>query len=196
VLTQYEKAWYYKRNLTPLPDMSHSWTSKSSTVFTLAPTELLDVAPNLPPGAPELDLAGDGYRRFAATDPRLTGFYRTNVEEKFESFRTFETTTNQSLQDRTRFLDLDGDGMPELLFGGQDVSYHRLGQDGIEGSSNTITHPVSSLLFCNDMETVYLADFSGDGLTDVVRIRNGETYYWPNLGNGEFGGKIVLDNSP
>ena len=25
---------------------------------------------------------------------------------------------------------------------------------------------------------------SGDGLTDLVRIRNGEVCYWPNLGYG------------
>ena len=31
---------------------------------------------------------------------------------------------------------------------------------------------------------------SGDGLTDLVRIRNGEVCYWPNLGYGRFGAKV------
>lgn len=35
---------------------------------------------------------------------------------------------------------------------------------------------------------------SGDGLTDIVRIRNGEVSYWPNFGYGNFGAKITLDN--
>jgi hypothetical protein len=30
-------------------------------------------------------------------------------------------------------------------------------------------------------QTVFLADMSGDGLTDLVRVRNGEVCYWPRL---------------
>ena len=42
----------------------------------------------------------------------------------------------------------------------------------------------------------YLADMSGDGLSDLVRIKNGEVCYWPNLGYGRFGSKVTMDNSP
>ena len=41
-----------------------------------------------------------------------------------------------------------------------------------------------------------LADMSGDGLVDIVRVRNGELCYWPNLGYGRFGAKITLESSP
>jgi hypothetical protein len=41
-----------------------------------------------------------------------------------------------------------------------------------------------------------LADLSGDGLSDLVRIRNGEVCYWPNLGYGKFGAKVTMDNAP
>src|SRR5205085_7818 len=44
--------------------------------------------------------------------------------------------------------------------------------------------------------SIHLADMSGDGLTDLVRIRNGEVCYWPNLGFGRFGAKIVMDGAP
>src|SRR4249920_1111817 len=37
---------------------------------------------------------------------------------------------------------------------------------------------------------------SGDGLTDLVRVRNGEICYWPNFGYGRFGAKVTMDNSP
>jgi hypothetical protein len=37
---------------------------------------------------------------------------------------------------------------------------------------------------------------SGDGLNDLVRIRNGEVCYWPNFGYGCFGAKVTMDNSP
>ena len=37
---------------------------------------------------------------------------------------------------------------------------------------------------------------TGDGLSDIVRIRNGAICYWPNIGYGQFGAKIAMDNSP
>ena len=33
-------------------------------------------------------------------------------------------------------------------------------------------------------------------MTDIVRIRNGEVCYWPNMGYGKFGAKVLMDNSP
>ncbi|MGH8555884.1 MAG: FG-GAP repeat domain-containing protein [Methylococcales bacterium] len=43
---------------------------------------------------------------------------------------------------------------------------------------------------------MFLADLSGDGLTDLARITNGEVCYWPNLGYGRFGAKVTMDDSP
>ena len=37
---------------------------------------------------------------------------------------------------------------------------------------------------------------AGDGLTDIVRIRNGEISYWANMGYGKFSAKITMDNAP
>jgi hypothetical protein len=53
-----------------------------------------------------------------------------------------------------------------------------------------------TLVFADAAQSIYLADLSGDGLTDLVRIRNGEVCYWPNLGYGKFGAKVTMDNSP
>ena len=45
-------------------------------------------------------------------------------------------------------------------------------------------------------QTIYLADMSGDGLSDLVRVRNGEICYWPNIGFGRFGAKVTMDRCP
>ena len=37
---------------------------------------------------------------------------------------------------------------------------------------------------------------SGDGLTDIVRVRNGEVCYWPSTGYGRFGAKVTMDGAP
>ena len=42
---------------------------------------------------------------------------------------------------------------------------------------------------CRSNSKHFLADISGDGLTDILRVRNGDIYYWPNLGYGRFGAK-------
>ena len=36
----------------------------------------------------------------------------------------------------------------------------------------------------------------GDGLTDIVRIRNGEICYWANMGYGRFSAKVSMSNAP
>jgi len=52
------------------------------------------------------------------------------------------------------------------------------------------------LVLADGTQSIYLSDMSGDGLTDLVRIRNGEFCYWPNLGYGRFGAKVTMDNAP
>jgi hypothetical protein len=53
-----------------------------------------------------------------------------------------------------------------------------------------------TLVFAGNAESIFLADLSGDGLKDVVRIREGEICYWPNRGHGRFGAKVVMDHAP
>src|SRR5215210_3809175 len=52
------------------------------------------------------------------------------------------------------------------------------------------------VVFADAEKTIFLADMSGDGLTDIVRIRNGEVCYWPHLGYGKFGAKVSMDKAP
>ena len=48
------------------------------------------------------------------------------------------------------------------------------------------------VVFQNRYVAIFLADMSGDGLTDLVRIQNGSVCYWPNLGYGRFGAKVQM----
>src|SRR5213075_198421 len=52
------------------------------------------------------------------------------------------------------------------------------------------------LVLADAAQSIYLADMNGDGLSDIVRIRNGEVCYWPNLGYGRFGAKVSMRNAP
>ncbi|MDN3514533.1 MAG: hypothetical protein NG747_09045 [Candidatus Brocadia sp.] len=41
-----------------------------------------------------------------------------------------------------------------------------------------------------------MADLTGSGLNDIVLIHNGRIDYWPNLGYGQFGKRITMENAP
>jgi len=78
--------------------------------------------------------------------------------------------------------------------------YPSLGEEGFDSSARVALaldeEDGPRLVFADGTDSIYLADLSGDGLTDLVRIRNGEVCYWPNLGYGQFGKKVTMDNAP
>ena len=51
------------------------------------------------------------------------------------------------------------------------------------------------MVLADGTQTIFTADMSGDGLSDIVRVRNGEVCYWPNLGYGRFGAKVTMDRA-
>ena len=96
-------------------------------------------------------------------------------------------------------VDLDGDGLADVLITGDDAFtwYPSLGYEGF-GRARRAYQPWDEeqgprLMFADPEQTIYLADMSGDGLSDLVRVRNGEVCYWPNLGFGRFGAKVTMD---
>ena len=52
------------------------------------------------------------------------------------------------------------------------------------------------MAFADEDEGIHLADMTGDGLVDVVRVRSDSIGYWPNLGFGRFGPMIEMDAPP
>ena len=94
-----------------------------------------------------------------------------------------------------RFTDLTGDGLADILITEDDAFtwYASLGEAGFAASERAVQafdeERGPRFVFADREQSIYLADLSGDGLTDLVRIRNGEVCYWPNLGYGRFGRK-------
>jgi RHS repeat-associated protein len=192
VLTEQAGAWFYK------PSLGHGLLGLPRTVARRPSLAALR-------GGRQqlLDLAGDGSLDLVELSGPAPGFYERTDDEDWESFRPFRALPNIGLDDPdVRFVDLDGDGRADAMITESDVItwYPSLGEDGfdeglrIHGPHDEERGP--HLVLADGTQQIHLADVSGDGLNDLVRIRNGEICYWPNLGYGRFGPKVAMDNAP
>ncbi|MCL6542211.1 MAG: FG-GAP-like repeat-containing protein [Roseiflexus sp.] len=202
ILTEQGSGWFYKRNLSPLPVEENG---KETVRARFAPVERVPVKPNLAlaGGAQFMDLAGDGQPDLVVTDGPMAGLYEHDEHESWQPFRPFAAPLNRNLRDpNLRFVDLDGDGHADVLISEDDafVWHASLAEEGF-GPAWRVAQALDEekgprLVFADGTQSIYLADMSGDGLTDLVRIRNGEVCYWPNLGYGRFGARVTMDHAP
>jgi RHS repeat-associated protein len=203
ILTEQAGAWFYKRNLSPLP-VGHDAAESVKARF--GPTELVAYKPNLAlsGGAQFMDLAGDGQPDLVMMDGPMPGLYEHDGDEDWQPFRPFTWRLNRDMRDpNLKFVDLNGDGHADILITEDDafVWHPSLAEEGFGPAAGRVAQALDEekgprLVFADGTQSIYLADLSGDGLTDLARIRNGEVCYWPNLGYGKFGAKVTMDNAP
>lgn len=150
-----------------------------------------------------MDIDGNGQLDLVQFSPPMSGFFERNKKDGWGNFLPFKQNPNINWQDpNLKFIDLTGDGHADAVITEADVItwYPSLAKDGFAASirNHTARHEDNGakILFADAEETIFQSDFSGDGLTDIVRIRNGDICYWPNLGYGKFGKKITMGNAP
>jgi len=202
ILTEQGSGWFYKRNLSPLPVKENG---QETVKARFAPVERVAVKPNLAlaGSAQFMDLAGDGQPDLVVTDGPMAGLYEHDENEGWQPFRPFTAALNRNLRDpNLRFVDLDGDGHADVLISEDDafVWHPSLAEEGF-GPARRVAQALDEekgprLVFADGTQSIYLADMSGDGLADLLRIRNGEVCYWPNLGYGRFGARVTMDHAP
>ncbi len=204
ILTEQAGAWFYKRNLSPINVKPDNGGTHIEPKF--APVELVAAKPNLALAGGQaqfMDLAGDGQPDLVVLDGPMPGLYEHDEEESWQPFHPFTSRLTRDMRDpNLKFVDLDGDGHADVMITEDDafVWHPSLAEAGF-GPARRVHQALDEekgprLVFADGTQSIYLADLSGDGLTDLVRIRNGEVCYWPNLGYGRFGAKVTMDNAP
>ncbi len=204
VLAEQPNGWYYKRNLSPIP-IDDNGKQKRTARF--EPLVQVSAYPTIAEATKTrhqfLDLAGDGQLDLVQFDNPISGFFERTQDEKWDSFVPFEFVPNVSWSDpNLRFVDLTGDGHADILITENDALtwYPSLSEQGFE-TAIRLSKPDNeeegpAVVFGDGTQTILIADMSGDGLGDIVRVRNGEVCYWPSLGYGRFGSKVTMGKSP
>jgi RHS repeat-associated protein len=199
ILTEDDGAWYYKQNLSLLT------SADQPTAARFGPLQLLAEKPRLTTQDSQLQLTnlnGDGHLCAVNFRAPVAGWLELDADGSWEPLRTFSTANVDWQDPNLRFVDLDGDGLADVLITEDDVLTWYQWQAGAGfGEVAQVPKPLDedrgpALVFSDGAGSVFLADMSGDGLSDLVRIRSGETSYWPNLGYGRYGAKIVMDGAP
>ncbi len=206
ILTEQATGWYFKHNLSPV-NRTKEGNAEQRLKPLFGPLEVVTQKPSmaaLSSGHQQmLDLAGDGQLDLVELDRPTPGFYERTPDEKWENFKPFASLPNLDWSNpNLKFVDLTGDGHADVVISEEEAFtwYPSLAEEGF-GPGERVRQALDEeqgvrLVFADGTQSIYLVDFSGDGLTDVARIRNGEVCYWPNLGYGRFGPKITMDNAP
>ncbi|WP_205513240.1 SpvB/TcaC N-terminal domain-containing protein [Longitalea arenae] len=191
ILTEQADAWFYKNNLGE-GRFSAARPVLSKPSFSGLPGQLQ-----------VLELEANGAKQVVKGQGDIKGFFELQDNEEWQPFTAFESMPDLDLNGaNTRLIDLNGDGLADVLITEEEVLtwYPSKGKKGYEASKRVTKsydeEKGPALVFADPEQTIFLADMSGDGLQDLVRIRNGNVCYWPNLGYGRFGAKVNMDHAP
>jgi RHS repeat-associated protein len=191
ILTEQASGWYYKHNLgNGKFEQARLITPKPSFAGLGSHLQLAD-------------LDADGGKQLISFDTEPKGYFEMDDENTWQPLHTFSNLPAIDFSDaNTRMIDLNGDGKPEIVIS-EDYVFTWYPSEGRNGFSQAQRTPKPfdeeggpHIVFADEKQTIFLADMSGDGTTDIIRIRNGEICYWPNLGYGKFGAKVAMDNAP
>ena len=149
-------------------------------------------------GVQMLDANGDGRADLLVTTGDGAGYWPLDFRGQFSrrSYQPYREAPSFNLEDpEVRLVDLTGDGVTDVLRSG--TSFECFFNHPTEGwsSKRTARIPREGLETFPNVSfadpRVKFADLSGDGLQDIAVVYQGRIDYWPNLGYGHWGKRIV-----
>ncbi|MCI0686791.1 MAG: FG-GAP-like repeat-containing protein, partial [Sporichthyaceae bacterium] len=148
------------------------------------------------------DLDGNGRVDLFAVDQPLQLAFRADARGGFDpSPLVFGAAPTVGLaRPETRLVDADGDGVVDLYATetGHHLWFRHVAGQGFQTpvaiARRGDLDEFPDVSFAD--QGVHVADLTGDGLTDIVEVRSGLVTYWPSLGHGRWGRRVVMDTPP
>ncbi len=149
------------------------------------------------------DMSGSGNADLLVLDQPLAGYYPLSAQNGtapagFGFPVEFDQAPNVLPGDPdVRLLDLNGDGITDVLYDTGRAWLGYLREDVQSWSSNPIVLPAGRTppISLSD-EHVYLADMTGDGYTDIVLVMGGGVTYWPARADGGWDAPVSMSPGP
>jgi RHS repeat-associated protein len=149
------------------------------------------------PGVAFADLTGNGVVDLFQAAGATSRYTPIRPGGGFGHSVSFDRAPSASLASgKARLVDLNGDGITDVLETGDDffALYYR-SNGGWSEEPQVVPAKSAPPVSFTDAHT-RLADMTGDGLQDLVRVDGAGARYWPYLGNGLWGDEIELQHPP
>ncbi|HMB64564.1 MAG TPA: SpvB/TcaC N-terminal domain-containing protein, partial [Eudoraea sp.] len=130
----------------------------------------------------------------------LNGYYENKGDMQWSNFVAYPRASRSfpSPDTSTRFVDIDGNGVVDAIQS-RGRAFHVLKNQRKKGweAAALIGKTATEISEVNFEDLHYhMADMTGDGLMDIVKVGSGRIDYWPSLGNGRYGDQQTMFNSP
>ncbi len=152
-------------------------------------------------GVAFMDADGSGTADMIVAGPHpLHGYYENGGKDGWTTFVAYprgRRATPDWTSGRVRLTDANGDGRIDAIMSSE-RAFTVWSNQGSEGWAEPSLSPKGAGEGHPDLDDplVHLADMTGHGLQDLVRLRSGRVEYWPSLGHGRFGTPVLMLNSP
>ncbi len=152
------------------------------------------------PNVQMIDANGDGRADLLVNKPGFAGYFSSRFGGTWDqkSFQKYDNIPSFSFEDpEVKLMDMDGDGVTDVLRNGSRLeiffNHPKKGFYKHQTINKKQLDDFPNLSFTDPR--IKMASMSGN-LQDMVMIYSGGVCYWPHMGYGKYGKKIIMKNSP